>query len=294
MAAPVPAAAAPAAADAAASDAVVSDAALPADEPEPAYRYISAGDAYALLQEQKAMALDIQPQQYYDQSGHLQGAVATFAYPANTLGLQKRLRTALAEVEAAQAVIIVDMAGKAGARNASDYYAAAGVEKTRLFILEGGMLSWPYADMRIVEIGEFTPQRMRGSDLRDRLRHDEPLILLDLRDAQAFALSHFRGAVNLPASLAALGEAGTEEALGAGFALLDATGSDGVLLISEDGGADAEFAATYYATHGIDTQRLFILKDGIAGWPESRAEYLVSDLIPSDGAAGSDAVLILG
>lgn len=261
---------------------------VPEPTPEPDYRYISAADAYALLQAGQALALDIQPQKYYDEDGHIDGAVATFAYPANTLGLQKRLRTALNEVRSAQAVILVDMAGKGGARNASDFYAASGVEKARLFILEGGMLAWPYADMRIVEIGEYEPQTMRPSALRGYLRDEKPLCILDIRDAAAFAAGHFPNAVNLPASLTAFSEAEAAAALSHGFALIEAAPSDGVLIVSEEGGADAEFAAAYYASHGVDTQRLFILRDGAAGWPESRAEYLISDLPAPGGASGSD------
>ena len=124
---------------------------LPGDEEAPAkeYQYITADEVKTMIENgDEKVIVDIQPEEYYAQ-GHLPTAISTYAYPADTDELKAKLDTALEKIDEKEGpVIIVGLGGKTGAENAYDYYAEKGVDESRLRILEGGQMSWPYEELK--------------------------------------------------------------------------------------------------------------------------------------------------
>jgi len=79
---------------------------------------------------------------------HIEGAIATNAYPVKSDGERKRLDTVLGTINASQDdVVIVCPRGGGGAKNTYDYLKAKGVDEKRLFILAKGMEGWPYPEL---------------------------------------------------------------------------------------------------------------------------------------------------
>lgn len=91
--------------------------------------------------------VDIQPAADFEKQ-HLPGSIETNAFPAKTAKDKARLDKALAVIEAsADPVVILCPRGKSGAKNSYDYFLSKGVPEERLFILEDGILGWPFEDM---------------------------------------------------------------------------------------------------------------------------------------------------
>ena len=267
----------PAAPAAPASPAAPAATAEPAPTPIP-YGYISAQELYALLQEDAGavLLLDLQPEDYYSSFGHLQGSVSTKAYPANDEKLLSALDAALDSAEAADTVVLIDMAGKAGAHNAFDHLSASGVDASKLRILEGGMMSWVYPDMVEIEPEAYTYQLISARDVRRALRNDEKLTLLDLRQSADYELSHIIESVNVPAAAISDDNALARASLAKALPLIAQDETSNIVILTADGGADAAMYYDYFAHHAIEPSRLFILENGINGWPEDYSRYIVT------------------
>jgi len=269
-------AAAPAAAVQPTAAPVPTPAPTPAPTPIP-YAYMEASELYArLVGGEDVLIVDLQPEEYYASSGHISGALSTEAYPADSEALLAKLDAAMGQMEEASTVVLVDMAGKAGAHNAFDYYAQAGADPEKLYILEGGMIRWPYREYRVFALAGYETQYMSARDTRSALRHEEPLLMLDLRDFNEYRASHLEGSINVAAFMNGVAPDAylVQNVLAAGLDLIDASEGAKVLLISATGGGDAAMACDFYASRGIAPERLFLLEGGMEAWPEDYAHYL--------------------
>lgn len=243
---------------------------LPQQEPEtedapvdtPIYFYCTAEELKAKLEAGEEMVLvDIRPEEYYEQA-HLPGALSTCAYPADTDELRSRLDAALDSISATTApVIIIGMGGRTGADNAARYYAAKGVSADRLYVLEGGAISWPYSELLWYDIDY---QYMTPDELMTRFKKNQGVLLIDVRPEESYNAGHLPGALstnsypnNTKEQWAALSElsAQIESSL------------DPVVIIGMNGHEGAENAISYYASTGIDERKFYILEGGSNNWP---------------------------
>ncbi len=251
-------------------------ASAPTPEPQPEYRYISAQELYSQLESgETPLIIDLQPAVYYGSSGHLSGAVSTEAYPADSSELTAKLDAQLSAAQAASSVILVDMGGKAGAQNAFEHFAASGVDLQKLAILDGGMIAWPYDELVEVDPGEYDYQYMSAKELRSTLRHEEPILLIDLRGSEEYSAAHLKQSISIPAFLPNADENVIRAALTASIEISKSSGAPKILLITATGGLDAQNAYDFYARHGVAPQTLYILEEGITGWPEDYERYII-------------------
>lgn len=262
--------------------------AAPTPAPEPEYQYMSAEDAYTYIRLNHApLIIDVQPQEYYDGNGHLEGAINTAAYPVNTDALQQKLAATVTAALEAESVLLVDMAGKAGARNAYDYYINAGVDAENLYILRNGMLGWSYPEAKIFSVAPYEPQYVKAKDVRNMLRKEIPLEILDLRDATAYQAAHLLSSVSVPAFAADADAYDIRTALAAELGC--ATKADAnTVLVTAAGGDDALLACDFYIKRGADPMTLFILEEGMDGWPSSYNRYVEADETAEDADAQSE------
>ena len=89
--------------------------------------------------------LDIQPETNFNEH-HLQGAVATFAFPVETDEEKGKVEAVLGGAEG-KALIIICPGGKGGANNTWAYLTSADYDMSTVFILENGQNGWPHADL---------------------------------------------------------------------------------------------------------------------------------------------------
>jgi len=231
-------------------------------EPEPSYQYITAEDLKARIDGGEAHTIvDIQPQEYYD-LGHIPGSVATHAYPADTEELISRLAAATAQLtDDEDPVIIVGLGGKTGAENAADYYIEQGVAAERLYILQGGAMSWPYEELTWRTL---TPQYLSFDEVKKNLDDGVTMKIIDVRVTEEYDEGHLPGAIptgSFPnrtveqwAALEPLIEE-IEETI------------DPVLIVCPSGGPGAINAISYYVAQGIDDRKFYILEGGGKTWP---------------------------
>lgn len=106
--------------------------------------YISAEDTASIIRNKNPgyVIIDIQPKADFDKH-HLQGAVSTCAFPANTPEMHEKLKAGLDAVKADQKIIVVCPRGGGGAKNTVNYYRSIGIRNDRLLILENGQTGWP-------------------------------------------------------------------------------------------------------------------------------------------------------
>ena len=235
-----------------------------APEEIPAYGYIAAEELKTKLEAGEELVLvDIQPEEYYEQA-HLPGSLSTGAYPADTDELRSMLDAAIDSINATTApVIIIGMGGKTGAENAAEYYALKGVPADRLFILEGGSVSWPYDELLWYDIDY---QYMTPDQLKERMDKREGVMLIDVRPEENYNAGHIKGALstnsypnNTKEQWAKLSElkAQVESTL------------DPVVIIGMNGKEGAENAISYFASEGVDERKFYILEGGGNNWPHA-------------------------
>lgn len=112
------------------------------------YNFVKADDFRTWLQEGKKMSIvDIQPAADF-QKQHFQGAIETNAYPVKTAESRQLLDKTVPQLSAAtEAIVVICPRGGGGAKAAYDFFISKGIDEKRLFILEGGMLGWPYKSL---------------------------------------------------------------------------------------------------------------------------------------------------
>lgn len=93
------------------------------------------------------LLLDIQVAEEFA-AHHIDGAMASYAYPVKSDADRQKLAALLDEVAATDApVAIVCPAGRGGAKRTYDYLQSQGIASQRLFILEKGQQGWPYPEL---------------------------------------------------------------------------------------------------------------------------------------------------
>ena len=113
-----------------------------------AYQYISPEDVKQGLKDNAAMTLvDIQVEKEFNQH-HIDGAVATYAYPVKKDQERAQLEPAINALKAnSDKVVVVCPRGGGGAKRAYDYMLKSGLPEERLFILTKGQDGWPFPEM---------------------------------------------------------------------------------------------------------------------------------------------------
>ncbi len=109
------------------------------------YQYLSAKQVKQALETKAPISLvDIQIAEEFAQH-HLEGALASYAYPVKSAADLQKLEPLLPKLlTGTEPVVIVCPRGKGGAKRTYDYLLAQGVQAERLFILEKGQQGWPY------------------------------------------------------------------------------------------------------------------------------------------------------
>jgi rhodanese-related sulfurtransferase len=110
------------------------------------YSYISAADLKVRLDNDSDMILiDVCPLQLFARK-HIKGALGTNAYPVKTEKERARLAATLPKLveESTSDIVIICPRGRESAIRTVDFYRSKGVNPNRMFILEKGMLQWPY------------------------------------------------------------------------------------------------------------------------------------------------------
>ncbi len=109
------------------------------------YNYISAEEVKEKLEANEGLfLLDIQVEEEFE-AHHIDGAVATYAYPTNSEEDYAKLAPYVDQFKQSNdLVVIVCPAGGGGATRTYDYYIEQGVPEEQLFILEDGQQGWPY------------------------------------------------------------------------------------------------------------------------------------------------------
>ena len=118
------------------------------------YNYISPSDLKSRIQSGAGLLiLDIQVEEEFSRH-HIQGAVATFAYPVKSGEEKNRVSALLDRINrGTEPVVIVCPRGGGGAKRTYDHLFTEGVGEERLFILEKGQAGWPYPDLLGGEAG---------------------------------------------------------------------------------------------------------------------------------------------
>ncbi len=111
------------------------------------YQYIQPTQLKLKLAGPPLQLLDIQVEQEFNQQ-HIQGALATYAYPVKSASDRTKLDATIAQLQQTEdAVVIICPGGGGGAKRAHDYLLEQGIAKERLFILEKGQQGWPYPEL---------------------------------------------------------------------------------------------------------------------------------------------------
>ena len=113
-----------------------------------AYQYISAEEVKQNIAANTPMTLvDIQVEDEFNQH-HINGAVATYAYPVKSAGDKEKMNAALTTLKTNQDLaVVVCPRGGGGAKRAYDYLLESGISESRVFILTKGQADWPYPEL---------------------------------------------------------------------------------------------------------------------------------------------------
>ncbi|OQX13283.1 MAG: hypothetical protein BWK76_16520 [Desulfobulbaceae bacterium A2] len=116
------------------------------------YTYVGIDEFKGWLEGNRSVHLvDIQPVMDFKKQ-HFADSIQTNAYPVESDEQRAALDQGLAAfTKENRDVVIICPRGKMGAERAYDYLKSKGIPVNRLFILTGGMASWPYGDLLIKE-----------------------------------------------------------------------------------------------------------------------------------------------
>lgn len=119
------------------------------------YNYISAEETAKLMREDasKLVLVDIQEKEDFEEE-HLQGAIATYAYPVKTDEEKARLSALIPNIKDDQKVVIICPRGGGGADRAYDFFLKSGVKKENLVTLIDGQYGWPRDEISDVLVQE--------------------------------------------------------------------------------------------------------------------------------------------
>lgn len=265
-----------------------------AEEPAFEYQYKTAEEAKTMIEGgETEIIIDIQPQEYFDQ-GHLPGSVATFAYPADTDELLAKLEPTLETVNADEApVLVVGLGGKTGAENAVNYYIAQGVAAERLFILEGGAMSWPYDELKWSTLDY---QYITPDEYVKNVEDEVTMMVIDVRQPEYFNAGHLPGAIATSSY-----PNNTKEEWDSLDALLDDINAcvDPIVIVCMGGKSGATNAINHYATKGVDPRKFLILEGGGSNWPYAdmlektpNFQYITADEMVAKMQNGDDMLIL--
>ncbi|BDV44605.1 hypothetical protein GURASL_35280 [Geotalea uraniireducens] len=96
------------------------------------------------------------------------------------------------------------------------------------------------------------------------LESGKPVLIVDIQPAADFAAHHFKGAIETNAFPAKSDE--EKQRLDKVLPLANASAAP-LVVVCPRGLGGAKNAYTYLATKGVSEERMYILEDGIAGWP---------------------------
>lgn len=100
-----------------------------------------------LANPQSLVLLDIQVEPEFS-AHHIDGAIATYAYPVKSDDDRAKLAAVLEKAkQGSEPVVIVCPRGAGGAERAYTYLKEQGIEEARLKILTGGQAAWPYPEL---------------------------------------------------------------------------------------------------------------------------------------------------
>lgn len=118
------------------------------EEAEVSYQYYTADETKAKIENKEDMyILDIQVEDEFNEH-HIEGAVATYAYPVESDEDRAKLDTVLPDLEAGEEdILVVCPGGGGGATRTVDYLTEKGIAAERLFILEKGQGGWPHDEL---------------------------------------------------------------------------------------------------------------------------------------------------
>ncbi len=93
--------------------------------------------------------VDIQLAEEFEKH-HFKNSLQTNAYPAKSDAEKERLDRILSSLQASNDdIVIVCPRGGGGAKNTYEHLKARGIPESRLYILEKGVVGWPYSEMFI-------------------------------------------------------------------------------------------------------------------------------------------------
>lgn len=261
---------------------------------EKSYQYITAEETKALIEEGgDYILIDIQPEEQYA-VGHLPNAVATYAYPADTDELRSKLDTALESIDEGEGpVVIVGLGGKTGAENAYDYYLEKGVDESRLCILEGGQMSWPYEELKWHDIQYLY---INPDKLKEMLDKDQNVMIIDIRQPEYYNAGHLPGAI--PTSSFPNTNKAQWDALDELNEQIEAT-LDPIVIVCMSGTNGAYNAINHWVTQGIDYRKFYVLEGGGTNWPYAdmlevtpNYQYVTPEEMKAKIEAGEDMILL--
>ncbi|OEF95926.1 rhodanese-like domain-containing protein [Desulfuribacillus alkaliarsenatis] len=97
------------------------------------------------------LLIDIQPENDF-RKHHIQGSIATYAFPVTSNDDKQKLARILPDVLTSEApVYVLCPRGRSGAENTLNFLAEQGVDPNRMFIIEGGQAGWPYEELVVTQ-----------------------------------------------------------------------------------------------------------------------------------------------
>lgn len=116
------------------------------------YKYTQPSEVVGFLKKGwPIIILDIQNKNQYEKH-HIEQSMPTFAYPVNSGNGERQLWKASNRLKNSNShIVIVGPFGEDGSERAYEYLNYIGIDKKRLYILQGGMQSWPYSQYTITE-----------------------------------------------------------------------------------------------------------------------------------------------
>lgn len=110
----------------------------------------------------------------------------------------------------------------------------------------------------------FATNYVEPADFKQWLIFGKKMVVVDIQPAAEFAQHHFKGAIETNAFPGKTD--GEKQRLDKALPAI-ATGTADVVLVCPRGRGGAKNAYDYLKSKGVAEQRLFILEDGVAGWP---------------------------
>ncbi|MCK8825076.1 rhodanese-like domain-containing protein [Fuchsiella alkaliacetigena] len=112
------------------------------------YQYYSAEELKDSLEGGESLILlDIQVEEEFEEH-HIEGAIPTYAYPAQSEEDLAKLDSVLPDLESSQdPIIVICPGGGGGATGTIDYLVEQGIAADRMYILEDGQSAWPYPEL---------------------------------------------------------------------------------------------------------------------------------------------------